>query len=527
LYSALIDQTVAHSGKGRSEDLHGTVQRGGEGLRHLLRRTAAMISIFWTERISFEELQARLEECQDLEDWVNSATEGNPLHELVVNFYFKGGHPDLGCEFLHKSFREYLFAEAIVEELLRIADGHEGPLKPPELPYWKDFDPGSLWHTASRALGRLLSPCALTPEVRQHLFWLIEKEIAKQPERWLFVRDLLADVYGWWAEGAHLRLQPSRERGQTTWKAPYVFELAQWALPYKDPDAEPQRTATIDGYLGYALIQLTAWVHSQLRGIRQQNASPRPYQITPQSGSVRFRPGNGYLSNILSRCRTVVMPFSDNYVLPDTWLVDEDLSGAYLVEANLTRANLEGASLAGANMSYARLWNADLRGAHLASAMLQHATLVNSLFNEAYLSSANLSHAQLSYANFSQATADNSDLSYARIEGSSFSQASLNNADFSYTTITHATVLETELEDGGDRQREVRTRLTEAILDGANFSHATLSGVDFSASSLEHTNFAYAQISDSDFSKARLNETRFTHAKLDDVSFPDAGRTGQ
>ncbi len=57
-----------------------------------------------SESISFEELNLRLEEERPLDKLAQSATSENPLHELVVKFYFKGGHPELGCEFLHKSF---------------------------------------------------------------------------------------------------------------------------------------------------------------------------------------------------------------------------------------------------------------------------------------------------------------------------------------------------------------------------------------------------------------------------------------
>ena len=43
--------------------------------------------------------------------------EDHPLTRLMISFYFKGGQPEQGCEFAHKSFREYLFAECIVETL--------------------------------------------------------------------------------------------------------------------------------------------------------------------------------------------------------------------------------------------------------------------------------------------------------------------------------------------------------------------------------------------------------------------------
>ena len=90
------------------------------------------------------------------------------------------------------------------------------------------------------------------------MFWLLGRAITANPARWTFLRDLLADLYGWWAEGVHLRPQPKREKGHQRWEQPYVVELAEWSLPYTDPEAEPMRTVVLDGHLGYALIQLAA-----------------------------------------------------------------------------------------------------------------------------------------------------------------------------------------------------------------------------------------------------------------------------
>ena len=74
------------------------------------------------------------------------------------------GIHELGCEFLHKSFREYLFAEAIVMQLEELAGQNDrGSLDPPRLPYWKDFEQGSLWYRASRLLSKLLAPQLVNP----------------------------------------------------------------------------------------------------------------------------------------------------------------------------------------------------------------------------------------------------------------------------------------------------------------------------------------------------------------------------
>jgi hypothetical protein len=353
LYCALIDQTVVHAGKAVAEGLEGTVHRGGESLRRLLVRTAAIVSVFWSERISFEELKLRLDEERALEEWVASATADHPLHELVVNFYFKGGHPELGCEFLHKSFREYLFAEAIVNRLEEVAEQRSGATEPPQRPYWKDFEERSLWHRASRELSKLLAPQWFTPEIRGHVFWLLSRAIAANPGRWTFLGDLLADVYAWWAEGVHLRPQPKRERGQHRGEQPYVFEMVEWSLPYTDPEAEPMRTISLDGHLGYALIQLAAFVHAQLPPSADSPVIRAECRYQFNDGIWRrFRPGSGgYFKHIVARWETVLMPFSAVLALPRVVLSREDLAHVDLRGANLREADLRGADLGGADLT--------------------------------------------------------------------------------------------------------------------------------------------------------------------------------
>jgi hypothetical protein len=54
----------------------------------------------------------------------------------------------------------------------------------------------------------------------------------------------------------------------------------------------------------------------------------RRYQRSTDSGAVRFCPGNGYFREIMARWETVVMPFEREYLLADSGLGEEDLSGA-------------------------------------------------------------------------------------------------------------------------------------------------------------------------------------------------------
>ena len=265
LYKVLIDITVAHAGKGRDEGLH-SVHRGGEALRRLLHKVASVISILGREAVSFAELRNRLEDDDDtIKTWVSDqgfrgivdeATRESVLHELVVNFYFKGGNTSIGCEFLHKSFREYLFAESIVAILTDLSNGKSGRLEAPKVEYWQDFAEGTPQFKASRALGRLLAPQWLTHEVRTHLLWLLKREIEAEPERWLWAHDLLLDIYIWWAEGAHLRPQPVRKRGASDWSAAFVNELLEYALPFdRETPVAPIRSVALDAHLGEALMK--------------------------------------------------------------------------------------------------------------------------------------------------------------------------------------------------------------------------------------------------------------------------------
>jgi hypothetical protein len=75
---------------------------------------AAVITTQGEEAVSYDELRYRLD--ASLAEWARQVADESTLRELVVNFYCKS-HPELGCEFLHKSFREYLFAEAVLAVL--------------------------------------------------------------------------------------------------------------------------------------------------------------------------------------------------------------------------------------------------------------------------------------------------------------------------------------------------------------------------------------------------------------------------
>jgi Pentapeptide repeats (8 copies) len=494
LYRRLTDLTCGKAGKADSErqDLRQQARLRGLALRRTLQRTAAAITAYGQESIPFKELHLRLGlgKAQMMQE-AEAAGQHQPLTELMISFYFKGGNEHLGCEFLHKSFREYLCAEGIVDALKKYGEAQQGALAR-RTPYWKDFEKSDPRHKFSRKLGELLSPRRLTYDILGHLERLIAWEIdsSRSPraekgeplepirlEQWERVRDGLADLWDWWAEGAQLRPQPQpqRDRSDTLQYDPtYASELQDLALPRdrtaEAPEWPPGRLVNIDSNLGDALCRLNVWVHKQLlsgrgwtpelQGGKEQvsESEIRPCQTRMRfvgSTLVFFRPSGAserYLANYIHRINAAGMenavPFPSFVDLSATDLrgVDlrhVDLRGTKLRGANLEKANLSGADLRRAKLAGADLSGADLRGANLINANLSRAKIGTDLVPEHVesfgihfdlfgwggsglgfffwfgpdLGKARVREANLSGANLSMADLTESDLSGANLKG--------------------------------------------------------------------------------------------------------------
>ena len=285
LYRNLVDLTCSAGGKSAdsNEPTDQQFRLIGGPLRDLLRRTAAAMTVFGQENISYDELKLRLGFSEDLSRKVDNETADNVLSQLMISYYFKSGHTDLGCEFLHKSFREYLFAEGVVETLKQY--GREAPPGLTERsPYWRDFEESDRRHRLSRDLASQLSAQWLSSEIARYIEDLIAWEIGRavepsrattlqnaQPtepiemQQWEIVREALADLWEWWGEGVHLRPQPVRsKRQELTFTLPYAQELVELAMPLDIDRSElpqPLRYTTVDSHLGDSLFDLVAAVH--------------------------------------------------------------------------------------------------------------------------------------------------------------------------------------------------------------------------------------------------------------------------
>jgi hypothetical protein len=477
LLRSLVDLTCGYGGN-RPEnaplEMEEQVRLRGNDLRDLLRGTAAAMSVYGAESIAFDELEARLRTLlnnfDDLQQEVKERTKDDVLHVLMISFFFKGGRRDFGCEFHHKSFREYLFAEAIVEVLKEYARTVQAP-PPPRQRCWEDFSErsDSERFRLSRRLSELLAPHWLTVDVVNHLRNLIHWEIDRSERehspdfpiprglhgmrplelfQWEFIRDGLADLWQWWAEGAHLRPQvawatPSRTHPR--YEIPYAFQLIEWEAPQAYPRnaSLPQavQTTTIDAQLGEGLFRLCVVVHHEvaikkgwqgwlLSGIvnseenNEDDSNHHPYQsrvFHAQGQWILFAPsGSSPTAFDLYRNRIMSGESADEYrfFLVFESLHSIDLEGVLLHQFNFFRSNLTGANLSGANVG-----NAYLHGVRLNIADLSNASLINADLSCANLSGADLSGADLTRADLSEANLIGADLSGADLSGADLTRA--------------------------------------------------------------------------------------------------------
>lgn len=515
LYKALVDQTVEHHGQAQKvKGLEDAARIPGSELRKLLQQTAAMISILEGETITYEELDARLKEegDVDLQETVRKCTDAKPLSNLVINFYFKGGKTDFGCEFLHKSFREYFFAEAIFSILKQTAERNPVAPRLPDLEYWEDFPEDSTQYLLSRSLSRLLAPQWQRPEEQRNIFWLLKTEIRENPEGWIGLRDLLADVYAWWAEGVHLRMHWWNNRsGKEGFRRPYVDDLIEWSLPVTT-DAIPMRSVTLDGHLGDALLKLTALVHWELRRVSKPPPADRgnhSYQSWSQNESFcRFRPGgkDQFMKSIIGRFEAVGnRPGRDG-------LFEPYLEGIDLSSEDLPLGHLGSAQLSGANLSDGYIYRS-----YLGRADLSRADLKRSNLSEADLTGANISNADLTRANLSKANLTAVDLSNADLTGADLSWSTLHEANFRGATLRAANLSGAEIV--GVDLREAN--LCEANLRGANLSATNLSGGD-----LDRADLREANLRGSNLTAVNLSGANLIRANLITADFSEVNLTG-
>jgi uncharacterized protein YjbI with pentapeptide repeats len=183
---------------------------------------------------------------------------------------------------------------------------------------------------------------------------------------------------------------------------------------------------------------------------------------------------------------------------------------AYLRGVDLTNANLARADLEGAHFEFARLLEADLYGANLEGANLKGATLHRAHLEEAHLEGANLEgatlyRAKLGGANLEGANLEGVNLRRASLEGANLQGASLEGAD-----LQDAHLAGTNL--GGATL--ALADLAGADLKGANLQGAELNRVNLEGANLEGAYLAGAKLRAVVLRGARLQGARVSRQQL-------------
>lgn len=498
LYRRLVDITCKYGG--RLEEVPGAPGDVGSELRQRLHCVAAAITIRGSENISFVELQERLQrEGLSTDDRVGRVMRDSPIISLMLAFFFVANTREQGCEFVHKSFREYLFAEALIEELKKASASPLGGARPasgtgrmpPRAQYWADFADADPRSRIADRLAALVSAQWLTPEVVRHtsalLDWEVERSVALQGnpgevqhhelqplpfEAWCQMRDCLADLWDWWADGVHLRQQPykSRRLPGFEYAMPRVIDLGSALAPVdlpRDKLPEPLRMVTLDAHLGDALFRLNCTLHFHIKekaGWLRDDAGGEARAAEKLWAGTRHDPERRYQTRI-DRSGQAWISFSPS--TPDGaihylfWLASRinaagwrpegpfpsgvdmrgiDLSGCSMEQARFGRvrlsyANLEEARLCGTDFSedtsrlrtlfpFLRFGGTDLFCANLARVDLRHANLSGIQLSRANLRNADLSHADLSGGDLTGATLSQAVLHRTNLNRTNLSETS-------------------------------------------------------------------------------------------------------
>ncbi|MDJ0732054.1 MAG: pentapeptide repeat-containing protein, partial [Crocosphaera sp.] len=567
LYRKLIDKTCEGSGKAVPELKEGNhFQLSGKDLRGLLWKTAQAVTDLGKESISREELRLRLfpeadEDDEQLEEIIEEATANNKLSRLIISFFFKESAGE-GCEFLHKSFREYLFAEGVIDELKwygknpTVAKVYEhNPKKgyQEREVYWQDFKKDDPRWKLTRYLSKQFATHWVSPEIKTHLLSLLTWEMERSAEmeqsakdesvsslstepvfrqQWEYIRDGLADVWDWWAEGVFMRSQAKIRKGDKHFDAPYLAELAEWCCPLDSEAWKPNRPApvrhiTVDSRLGDAFFHLTAIVHGKLYDYAKQKVSSstnidqiertqrRRYQTEQVAHDenneeiflIQFAPSGENNNNFRNYCHRInaagwrypesfpsyVWAFSINFERAD--LIRANLKEAYLEESNFEKASLNGTYLKQAILKDANLNSANLNGANLNGANLEEAQLNGTYLKGAYIKGAKLYRAKFERANLKEASLKGANLKEASLIGAYLNGANIEKANLNGANLNGANLNGANLNEA---------YLKQAILNGANLNATNLRGANLREADLREADLREADLREADLREADL-----------------------
>ncbi len=198
------------------------------------------------------------------------------------------------------------------------------------------------------------------------------------------------------------------------------------------------------------------------------------------------------------------------------------IAGARLNEENLRYARAYRAFLANA-----KLWRANLEGIYLSEADLRGANLRETLLRSGVFDRAALSHAVMvsanaTGANFAASDLRFADLSYGIFENVVFSNARASGASLYAVDLRNAQLLRTDLSRTDMRD----THLEHAVLSFANLEQTDLSSARLAEASLTGATCKGTIFLDADLKKADLRGANLAGAVLRGAEMEDANLTG-
>lgn len=177
-----------------------------------------------------------------------------------------------------------------------------------------------------------------------------------------------------------------------------------------------------------------------------------------------------------------------NAILRGANLNQANLSKVILTSADLQEANLT-ANLSGAWLENANLFKADLNQANLEDAVLSHSKLCGANLHEAFLGGATLTHADLRGADLRKAYLRGVNLIQAKLGGADLREADLS-PDIEWTRLNSANLTKADL-----RETNLgNTDLTNAVFAGADLRGAFLREAQLVGTDLRGANLGEAYV---------------------------------
>jgi hypothetical protein len=384
--------------------LSGRLRRKEEGgdqekpkYRHIVRRLAAMRQILELpsmgggkeriEGIVRADIAGKLDDA-DKELFATIDRE----HYLVLSHF---GQRDGHLEFLHKSFREYLLAEYLLEQFVRQTDSfrlHVGYATTETLRFFSDLAALLARSLAGeeKAVDALAPILASICEGDTHFGYRL---VADKTE----FRDPTDAAE---AIVAHARkvLTDENYYVETMGRSETVLGLTLHRRRHPPTDEH----AYCEQWYAYLLLRAfadakRAWDWEKMSAIPLGRLLSNSLHLTPfPRGAIPF--SRIHLCDADLRGANLSGATLIGAYLMNADLTDADLRDAFLSGADLTDAYLSDADLASAYLSAADLTDANLRGAFLSDADLRDAFLSDADLRDAFLSGADLTDADLSEA---------------------------------------------------------------------------------------------------------------------------------